>query len=51
VAPTGDQGIAGDLQQFHVADDRGRVVGCCSLAVQWDNLAEVKALAVNPDFQ
>jgi amino-acid N-acetyltransferase len=40
-----------NLQQFHVADERGRVVGCCSLAVQWDNLAEVKALAVNPDFQ
>ncbi|HNA61189.1 MAG TPA: N-acetyltransferase [Elusimicrobiota bacterium] len=40
-----------NLQQFHVADDKGRVVGCCSLAVQWDNLAEVKALAVDPDFQ
>ncbi|HNG45922.1 MAG TPA: GNAT family N-acetyltransferase, partial [Elusimicrobiota bacterium] len=38
-----------NLQQFHVADDKGRVVGCCSLAVQWDNLAEVKALAVDPD--
>ncbi len=40
-----------NLQQFHVADDRGRVVGCCSLAVQWDNLAEVKALAVDSDYQ
>jgi amino-acid N-acetyltransferase len=40
-----------NLQQFHVAEDRGRVVGCCSLAVQWDNLAEVKALAVDPDYQ
>ncbi|MBK8870281.1 MAG: N-acetyltransferase [Elusimicrobia bacterium] len=40
-----------NIQQFHVADDGGRLVGCCSLAVQWDNLAEVKALAVDPDRQ
>lgn len=40
-----------NLQQFHVADDKGRVVGCCSLAVQWDNLAEVKALAVFGEYQ
>jgi amino-acid N-acetyltransferase len=40
-----------NLQQFHVADDDGRVVGCCSLAVQWDNLAEVKALAVDEAYQ
>ncbi|MCB4757590.1 MAG: N-acetyltransferase [Elusimicrobia bacterium] len=40
-----------NLQQFHVADDRGRVVGCCSLAVQWDNLAEIKALAVATAYQ
>jgi amino-acid N-acetyltransferase len=40
-----------NLQQFYVADDRGRLVGCCSLAVQWDNLAEVKALAVDPAYQ
>ena len=40
-----------NLQQFHVAEDRGRLIGCCSLAVQWDNLAEVKALAVDPDYQ
>jgi len=36
-----------NLQQFHVAEDRGRLVGCCSLAVQWENLAEIKALAVD----
>jgi amino-acid N-acetyltransferase len=40
-----------NLQQFHVAEDKGRLMGCCSLAVQWDNLAEVKALAVDPDYQ
>jgi amino-acid N-acetyltransferase len=40
-----------NLQQFYVADDGGKVVGCCSLAVQWDNLAEVKALAVASEYQ
>jgi len=40
-----------NLQQFHVADDRGKVIGTCSLAVQWDNLAEIKALAVDRDYQ
>lgn len=40
-----------NLQQFYVAVDKDRFVGCCSLAVQWDNLAEVKALAVDPDYQ
>src|SRR4051812_8401187 len=40
-----------NLQQFYVADDGGKLVGCCALAVQWDNLAEIKALAVNRDYQ
>ncbi|HRY29316.1 MAG TPA: N-acetyltransferase [Elusimicrobiota bacterium] len=40
-----------NLQQFHVADHGGAVVGCCSLAVQWDNLAEIKALAVADAYQ
>ncbi len=40
-----------NLQQFYVADDRGQLVGCCALAVQWDNLAEIKALAVSRDYQ
>jgi amino-acid N-acetyltransferase len=40
-----------NLQQFHVAEDKGTVIGCCSLAVQWDNLAEVKALGVDPEYQ
>jgi amino-acid N-acetyltransferase len=40
-----------NLQQFHVAADGDRVIGCCSLAVQWDNLAEVKALAVLEEYQ
>lgn len=40
-----------NLQQFQVAEVDGRVIGCCALAVQWDNLAEIKALAVSEEFQ
>lgn len=39
------------LQQFYVAEDKNQVVGTCALAVQWDNLAEIKALAVAREYQ
>ncbi len=40
-----------NLQQFFVATQGGKVVGSCALYVTWSGLAEVKALAVHPDFQ
>jgi len=40
-----------NLQQFFVAEDNGRIVGTCALYVTWDNLAEVKALAVDETYQ
>ncbi|MDQ1482806.1 MAG: amino-acid N-acetyltransferase [Actinomycetota bacterium] len=44
------------LQQFRVAEDSsdpavpGRIIGCGALHVMWDELAEVRTLAVHPDF-
>ena len=41
------------LQQFRVAQDPDaprRIVGCGALHVMWDELAEVRTLAVHPDF-
>ena len=41
------------LQQFRVAQDPdvpGRIIGCGALHVMWDELAEVRTLAVHPDF-
>ena len=41
------------LQQFRVAQDPdlpGRIIGCGALHVMWDDLAEVRTLAVHPDF-
>src|SRR5664279_6625617 len=41
------------LQQFRVAPDPdvpGRIIGCGALHVMWDELAEVRTLAVHPDL-
>ncbi|MGP4001851.1 amino-acid N-acetyltransferase [Streptomyces sp. 8N706] len=39
-----------DIQEFWVAerDDDGEVVGCGALHVMWEDLAEVRTLAVDP---
>ena len=37
-----------DVQEFHVAEVDGRVVGCGALHVMWEDLAEVRTLAVDP---
>lgn len=39
-----------NLQIFKVAEDAGKVIGCCALKVVWSDLAEVKSLAVNQDY-
>lgn len=37
-----------DVQEFHVAEIDGVVVGCGALHVMWEDLAEVRTLAVDP---
>lgn len=37
-----------DVQEFYVAVDGERVVGCGALHVLWSDLAEVRTLAVDP---
>jgi amino-acid N-acetyltransferase len=37
-----------DVQEFHVAEDDGVIVGCGALHVMWEDLAEVRTLAVAP---
>ncbi len=37
-----------DVQEFHVAVADGQVVGCGALHVMWEDLAEVRTLAVAP---
>ena len=37
-----------DVQEFYVAEQAGEVVGCGALHVLWEDLAEVRTLAVHP---
>ncbi|GFM34146.1 N-acetyltransferase [Desulfovibrio subterraneus] len=41
--------LYGHLREFFVVDpdDGSPIVGCCGLAIAWDNLAEVRSLAVD----
>lgn len=42
--------VYGHLRDFFVAqDDSGRILGCCSLSITWDNLAELRSLVVIPE--
>jgi amino-acid N-acetyltransferase len=40
-----------DIQEFYVAELDGQVVGCGALHVLWEDLAEVRTLAVDPDHR
>jgi amino-acid N-acetyltransferase len=39
------------LASFFVATASGKIVGCCALQIYSKRLAEVRSLAVHPDFQ
>lgn len=38
-----------DVQEFWVAERAGQVVGCGALHVLWEDLAEIRTVAVDPD--
>ena len=40
-----------DVQEFWVADHDGVVVGCGAVHVMWEDLAEVRTVAVHPDVR
>ncbi len=35
-----------NIRDFWVAQDDGKICGCCALHISWDDLAEIKSLAV-----
>ncbi len=35
-----------NIRDFWVAEEQGKVVGCCALHISWEELAEIKSLAV-----
>ena len=38
------------IRDFWVYEDKGKVVGCAALHISWDDLAEVKSVAVAKKF-
>ena len=40
-----------NVRDFVVAEDKRGIVGACALHVLWDDLAEVRSLAVQKEFQ
>jgi amino-acid N-acetyltransferase len=40
-----------DVQEFFVAELDGSVVGCAALHVLWEDLAEIRSVAVDPSSQ
>jgi len=40
-----------NIRDFLVYEEDGRIIGCCALHIAWENLAEVKSLAVEESSQ
>lgn len=39
------------LRDFFITEENGEVTGCAALHLNWEDLAEVRSLAVSPDSQ
>ncbi|MFH2069736.1 MAG: N-acetyltransferase [Elusimicrobiota bacterium] len=39
-----------NIQGFFVIEKNKRIIGCCALHVTWEDLAEIKSLAVSPRY-
>ena len=40
-----------NIRDFFVYEEDGKVFGCCALHIAWENLAEIKSLAVDESKQ
>ena len=48
--PLSLQELYENLREFTVAEDGGVLAGACALHICWENLGEIRSLAVRPDF-
>lgn len=39
------------VQEFWVAEEAGKIIGCGALHVMWEDLAEIRTVAVDPAFR
>ena len=51
VVPQSLSEIYESIRDFLVAEENGKVAGCCSLHIAWEDLAEVRSLVVLPTQQ
>lgn len=49
--PRSPASVIENLRDFHIAECGGRFAGCGALAITWTDIAEIRSLAVHPDFQ
>lgn len=40
-----------NVRDFWVSEDKGKIVGCAAMHISWDDLAEIKSLAVAKKYQ
>jgi len=40
-----------NIRDFWVCEKDGEIVGCCALHIVWEDLAEIKSLAVKKDYK
>lgn len=40
-----------NLRDFWVCEENNKIIGCCALHISWDDLAEIKSLAVQKNKQ
>ncbi len=40
-----------NVRDFHVAEEDNRIIGVCALHVLWEDLAEIRSLAVMKEYQ
>ncbi|OGX11895.1 MAG: GNAT family N-acetyltransferase, partial [Omnitrophica WOR_2 bacterium GWB2_45_9] len=40
-----------NLRDFFIYEDKNKIVGCSALHISWDDLAEIKSLAVAKNYQ
>lgn len=39
-----------NIRDFFVCEEKNKVVGCCALHISWEDLAEIKSLAVDRQY-
>ena len=40
-----------NIRDFWVIDEKGKIIGCAAMHISWDDLAEIKSLAVAKKYQ